>query len=215
MRPMALMIATLLLCAGLAGCGGHNQSAGTGRLSPITKQPYSSTPAPTNAQPAANEIVIFNFGYTVPASVVMLGVASNGFITGPDEAAYNQTVQFNYQVQDSTPLQIVSPGAYDNGPVTLSASPDAIVTISQPTSFASPAASPGTQTFSVTCVNPNGGGVGLRMLAGAQPNTAYASALTYSDANYSSGELVSAVLSCDSTPATIPVTVESRRVHPR
>ncbi|HEX3464475.1 MAG TPA: hypothetical protein VHS78_10550 [Candidatus Elarobacter sp.] len=152
---------------------------------------------------------------TVAASVVMLGVASNGFISGPDEAAYNQTVQFSYQIQDSTPLQIVSPGAYDNGPVTISAAPDGVVTITQPASFASPAASAGTQTFSVTCSSPNGGPVGLRMLAGSQPATAYASALTYSDSNYSSGQLVSAVLNCGSTPATLPVTVESRRMSPR
>ena len=148
---------------------------------------------------------------TVTASLVMAGVASNAYIAGPDEAAYNQTVQFNYEIEDSTPLQIVTPGAYDNGPVTISASPNNTATITPPTSFDSPTSSPGMQTFSVTCTNPNGGAVGLSLQAGAQPNTSYASGLTYTGLNYSSGLLGFAVLTCDSTPATIPITVQSHK----
>ena len=148
---------------------------------------------------------------TLAASLVMLGVASNGFVSGPDEAAYNQTVQFNYQVWDSTLLQIVAPGDYDNGPVTISTSPSGIATIAPPTSFASPAASPGNQTLSVTCTNPNGGAVGILLQAGSQPNTSYASGLTYSVANYSSGLLATATLVCDSSPTTIPITVQGRK----
>jgi hypothetical protein len=148
---------------------------------------------------------------TVPASLVMLGVASNAYLAGPDEAANNQTVQFNYQIWDSTPLQILTPGAYDNGPVTISAAPDGVATIAPPTSFASPASSPGTQTFSVTCVNPNGGGAVISLQAGVQPNTSYASGLTYSAANYSAGVLASSVLVCDASPATIPITVQGRK----
>ena len=148
---------------------------------------------------------------TVAASLVMLGVASNAYLAGPDEAANNQTVQFNYQIWDSTPLQILTPGAYDNGPVTISAVPDGIATITPPTSFASPAPSPGTQTFSVTCVSPNGGPAVISLQAGLQPNTSYASGLTYSAANYSTGVLASAVLVCDASPATIPITVQGRK----
>ncbi len=148
---------------------------------------------------------------TTSASIVMAGVASNAYLSGPDEAAFGQTVQFNYEIEDSTPLQIVTPGAYDNGPVTISASPSNVATITPPTSFDSPASSPGMQTFSVTCTSPNGGPVGISLQAGAQPNTTYASALTYTSANYSSGILASAFLTCDSAPTTIPITVQSHK----
>ena len=148
---------------------------------------------------------------TTSASIVMAGVASNAYLAGPDEASFGQTVQYNYEIEDSTPLQIVTPGAYDNGPVTISSAPSGTVTITPPTSFASPASSPGMQTFSVTCTNPNGGPVGLLLLAGSQPNTSYASGLTYSSANYSSGQLASALLTCDSAPTTIPITVQERK----
>ena len=148
---------------------------------------------------------------TTSASIVMAGVASNAFLSGPEEAAFGQMVQFNYEIEDSTPLQILTPGAYDNGPVTISASPSGIVTITPPTSFDTPASSPGMQTFSVTCTNPSGGAVGLSLQAGTQPNTVYASGLTYSPVNYSSGELASAFLSCDPAPTTIPITVQSHK----
>jgi hypothetical protein len=147
----------------------------------------------------------------VNASLVMLGVASSASLSGPDEAALNQTVQFTYQVTDSTPLQIVSPGAYDNGPVTLSVVPDGIATVTPPTSFASPASSPGPQTFSVTCVNPNGGTASVVVQANGQPNTPYASQLTYSTLNYSPGTLAIAVLACDSSPATVPIKWQSHK----
>jgi len=148
---------------------------------------------------------------TIAASLVMLGVASNAFLAGPDEAANGQTVQFNYEIQDSTPLQILTPGAYDNGPVTIAATPSTTVTIAPPTSFDTPASSPGIQTFSVTCSDPNGGPVGISLLAGSQPNTTYASGLTYTAMNYSSGILASVILLCDSSPATIPITVQSHK----
>jgi hypothetical protein len=148
------------------------------------------------------------------ASLVMLGVASNAQLSGPDEAAFNQTVQYSYEVRDSTPLQILIPGAYDNGPVTISVLPSDVATVTPPTSFASPASSPGFQTFSVTCVNPNGGLASVLLQANAQPNTSYASQLTYSAANYSSGTLAATTLTCDGSPATLPITVQShKRAH--
>lgn len=147
----------------------------------------------------------------VNASLVMLGVASTASLSGPDEAALNQTVQFTYQVTDSTPLQIVSPGAYDNGPVTLSVVPDGIATVTPPTSFASPASSPGPQTFSVTCVNPNGGTASVLLQANAQPNTSYASQLTYSTVNYSYGTLAFVLLTCDASAATVPIKFQSHK----
>jgi len=147
----------------------------------------------------------------ISASLVMLGVASSASLSGPGEAALNQTVQFTYEVTDSTPLQIVSPGAYDNGPVTISTAPDGIATVTPPASFASPASSPGPQTFSVTCVNPNGGLASVVLQANGQPNTPYASQLTYTTANYSPGTIAIAQLACDASPATVPVTFQSRK----
>jgi hypothetical protein len=148
----------------------------------------------------------------VNASLVMLGVASGASLSGSaDEAAFGQTVQYSYEILDSTPLQILTPGAYDNGPVTISVVPSNVATVTPPTSFASPASSPGPQTFSVTCDNPNGGAASVVLQANAQPNTAYASGLSYSTVNYSSGILASAVLVCDATPATLPITVQSRK----
>ncbi|HEX3464477.1 MAG TPA: hypothetical protein VHS78_10560 [Candidatus Elarobacter sp.] len=149
------------------------------------------------------------------ASLTMLGVASNALLSGPDEAVYNSPVQFSYDVWDSTPLQILQPGAYDNGPVTISAVPSGVVTVSQPASFASPPPSPGPQSFTVTCTNPNGGSVSVVLQAGSHPNATYASGLAYSDANYSSGTLDSAQLSCDGQPAIAPITVQSHRLSPR
>jgi hypothetical protein len=148
---------------------------------------------------------------TTSASIVMAGVASNAYLSGPDEAAYLQTVQYNYEIEDSTPLQIVTPGAYDNGPVTISATRSDIATVTPPTSFASPASSPGMQSFSVTCTNPNGGTLSVVLQAGAKPNTVYASGLTYSTANYSSGDLAFALLACDAAPTTIPITVQEHK----
>jgi hypothetical protein len=149
------------------------------------------------------------------ATLTMLGVASNALLSGPDEAGYNTTVQFSYEIWDSTPLQIVQPGAFDNGPVTIATVPNGIATVSAPTSIPSPPASPGPQSFSVTCTNPNGGAVSVVLQAGSHPNTAYGSGLTYTTSNYSSGTLEQAELSCDAQPASAPITVQSHRAAPR
>jgi hypothetical protein len=145
---------------------------------------------------------------TTTATLTMMGVASYALLSGPDEAANGTPVQFTYQIWDSTPLQIVLPGAFDNGPVTISTVPNGIATVSPPTSLASPAPSPGPQTFTVTCTNPNGGAVTVLLQAGSHPSTAYASNLSYSAANYASGTLASTTLSCDALPATYPITVQ-------
>jgi hypothetical protein len=142
------------------------------------------------------------------ATLTMLGVASYALLSGPDEAPNGTPVQFTYEIWDSTPLQIVLPGAFDNGPVTISAVPNGIATVSPQTSLASPAPSPGPQSFTVTCTNPNGGTVTVLLQAGTHPSTAYASNLTYTPANYSSGTLGSATLSCDAVPANYPITVQ-------
>jgi hypothetical protein len=102
----------------------------------------------------------------------------------------------------------VAPGsAYDNGPVTITAAPAGIVTIT-PNSIATPPASQGDQNFSVTCINANGGAVTISFNARTTPNTAYASALTYTTSNYSGAVIATQPFSCDSSTATIPITVQ-------
>jgi hypothetical protein len=146
------------------------------------------------------------------ATLTMLGVASDAEISAPEETeiAYNGSASFPFQVLDSAGYQILTPGTYDNGPVTLTASNPGIVTIT-PSSFASPPSSPGDQSFSVACTNPNGGSVTVSMNAKTAPNTTYASNLAYSPSNYSPGTIATTVVSCDAQASTQPITVQSHR----
>jgi hypothetical protein len=138
----------------------------------------------------------------------MLGVADKVLIAGAANGPYNQATLFGYRIEDSTNSQIVAPGnAYDNGPVTITAAPAGIVTIT-PNSISTPPASVGDQNFSVTCVNANGGSVTISFNAKTSPNTAYASGLTYSASNYSAAVIATKTFSCDPSTATIPITVQ-------
>jgi hypothetical protein len=141
-------------------------------------------------------------------TLTMLGVADKVLIAGPANGPFNQATQFGYRIEDSTNSQIVQPGsAYDNGPVTITAAPAGIVTIT-PNSISTPPASVGDQNFSVTCVNANGGSVTISFNAKTSPNTAYASGLTYSASNYSPAVIATTTFSCDPSSATIPITVQ-------
>jgi hypothetical protein len=141
-------------------------------------------------------------------TLTMLGVASQVLIAGPPTGPYNQGTQFGYRIEDSTNSQIVQPGAaYDNGPVTITAAPAGIVTIA-PSSITTPPATVGDQNFNVTCVNASGGSVTISFGARTSPNTAYASGLTYSAANYSGATIATTAFSCDPSTATIPITVQ-------
>ncbi len=133
------------------------------------------------------------------ATLTMDGVADQLLFAGLSEAAYNATVTYGYRIEDSTNEQIVQPGTYDNGPVTITATPSGIVTIA-PNSFTAPPASLGDQNFDVTCVNPNGGAVTITFNVSTQPDTAYASGLTYSTSNYPGATIASIPFTCD--PAT-------------
>jgi len=152
--------------------------------------------------------VTLNPGTNPGQTLTMLGVASNVLVAGAANGPYNQATQFGYRIQDSTNTQIVQPGAaYDNGPITITAAPAGIVTIA-PNSIATPPASTGDQNFSVTCINANGGAVTISFNARTSPNTAYASALTYTTSNYSGAVIATKPFSCDSSTATIPITVQ-------
>lgn len=146
---------------------------------------------------------------TNPAKTLTLnGVADQAIFAGAGEFPYNTPEVFGYQIEDSGGAQIVTPGTYDNGPVTITAAPPGLVTI-VPSSISTPPSSMGDQNFTVTCVNTAGGDVTITIGAGTHPNTTYASGLTYSPSNYSSGTLASFGITCDAATATIPITVDS------
>ena len=127
-------------------------------------------------------------GPNPPATLTMLGVASGATITGPSsvQLAYNTPTPFLYQILDSAAAQILTPGDYDNGPVTWAASPSGIVTLDR-SSDSTPPSAPGDQTLTVTCTNTAGGAATITVSANSSPNTLYASTLVYSSANYWGG----------------------------
>jgi hypothetical protein len=136
-------------------------------------------------------------GGTNPAqTVTLLGVADIAQWFGNQTASFNQTATIGYEIQDARSGQIVQPGtAYDNGPVTITVSPPGIVTFT-PVSQSTPPTINGSQTFDVTCTSSSGGDVTFTASAGTQPNTAYASGLTYDSTNYSNGTLSTRTFRC-------------------
>jgi len=150
---------------------------------------------------------------TNPAqTLTLLGVASNVLLAGPAEAAFNDVTTFGFRIEDSSNSQIVLPGnAYDNGPITITAAPAGIVTIAPSSIATPPAGPPSDQNFTVTCVNGSGGTVTISFGARTSPNTAYASGLTYSTANYSGATIATTSFTCDPSSATIPITVQSEK----
>jgi hypothetical protein len=151
--------------------------------------------------------VTLNLGTNPAATLTMLGVASRVIIAGPANGPYNAATLFGYRIRESGNAQIVTPGDYDNGPITITAAPAGVVTIT-PNSFATPPSSAGDQNFNVTCVNPAGGTVTISFNAKTKPNTAYASALTYTTSNYSAAVIATTSFTCDPATATIPITVQ-------
>lgn len=144
-------------------------------------------------------------------TLTLLGVADQVIFAGLQENGFNTTTTFGYRLEDSTGSQIILPGnAFDNGPITITAAPAGIVTIS-PNSIATPPASVADQNFDVTCVNASGGTATISFNARTSPNTAYASGLTYSTSNYSPAVLQTISFTCDPDSATIPITVQSKK----
>jgi hypothetical protein len=144
-------------------------------------------------------LVNLNGGTNPGATLTMLGVASGALIDGPSsvQLAYNTPTPIGYQILDSASAQIVTPGDYDNGPVTWNVSPPGIVTIDQ-SSNSTPPSSPGDQTVTVTCTSAAGGSATVTASANGAPNASYASALVYSSANYwGGGALATLNVSCN------------------
>lgn len=136
-------------------------------------------------------------GGTNPAqTITLLGVADIAQWFGPQTASFNQTATIGYEIQDARSGQIVLPGdTYDNGPVTITASPSGILTFT-PISQTTPPAVNGSQTFDVTCTSGSGGLVTFTASAGTHPTATYQSGLTYDTSNYSSGTLSTRTFRC-------------------
>jgi hypothetical protein len=181
--------------------------------------PVSQTPGANGAPPAFTGVissegelsVTLSLGTNPGQTLTLLGVADTVLFAGPANGAYNTATTFGYRLEDSTNQQIVQPGnAYDNGPITITAAPAGLVTIA-PNSIATPPATVGDQNFDVTCVNGSGGAVTISINARTSPNTAYASGLTYTTANYSAAVIQTIPFTCDAASATIPITVQSKK----
>jgi hypothetical protein len=135
-------------------------------------------------------------GTNPPQTLHLLGVADIAQWFGNQTASFNQTATIGYEIQDARSGQILQPGtAYDNGPITITVAPPGIVTFT-PISQTTPPTTNGSQTFDVTCTSSSGGDVTFTASAGTQPNTAYASGLTYSSSNYSNGTLSTRTFRC-------------------
>jgi hypothetical protein len=143
------------------------------------------------------ELSMTAVGGTNPQQLItLLGVADIAQWFGPQTASFNQTATIGYEIQDARSGQIILPGStYDNGPVTITASPSGIVTFT-PISQTTPPATNGSQTFDVTCTSGSGGIVTFTASAGTHPNATYASGLTYSSSNYSNGTLSTRTFRC-------------------
>jgi len=143
-----------------------------------------------------------------------LGVAGltlrlNG--TGPLVGIIGTSYTVNYTINDSSNsvsggYQIVQPGDYDNGPVTIAETDGGNIVTMTPVSQTTPPASAGAQSFTVTCQN--NGTATFTAAAKTKPNTAYASGLTYSATNYPTGTIGTTTLQCVPNSATQPITVQ-------
>ncbi len=143
------------------------------------------------------ELSMTAVGGTNPAqTITLLGVADIAQWFGAQTASFNQTATIGYIIQDARSGQIVLPGdTYDNGPVTITASPTGILTFT-PVSQTTPPATNGSQTFDVKCSSGSGGLVTFTASAGTHPNATYASGLTYNSSNYSNGTLSTRTFRC-------------------
>jgi hypothetical protein len=142
--------------------------------------------------------VTLNGGANPPAPLTMLGVASGAVIRDPGvPLAYNTPTPVGYQILDSASAQILTPGNYDNGPVTWAVSPSGVLTIDQ-SSNSTPPTSSGDQTLNVTCTSAAGGAATITASANSAPNTLYSSGFGYSNANYwGGGALATLNVSCN------------------
>jgi hypothetical protein len=126
--------------------------------------------------------------------------------TGPLVGLIGTQYTFQYTINDSSGNQIVLPGNYDNGPVTIAETDGGNIVTMTPISSTAPPAASGNQSFTVTCAN--NGTATITAAAQNKPNATYVSGLTYTSANYSSGTLGTTTIQCVPNSATLPVTIQ-------
>lgn len=226
---------TCVVSAGTSTCtvtitttiGAHTFDVITYPSAQGVKSSVARVPMDIGTVPAFNGVILSEGELAVNLSpgtnpgqtITLLGVADSvAFIgptltehlnaTGPLVGIIGTSYTFQYSVDDSSGNQIIQPGNYDNGPVTIApaASPGPIVSMA-PISQNAPPAATGVQSFSVTCEN--NGTATIVASANNKPNSTYASGLTYSTSNYSSGALGSTTLQCVPNSATVPITVDT------
>jgi hypothetical protein len=191
--------------------------------------PVAQTSANTSTPPAFSGVILAEGQLTVtvvagtnPAqTIVPLGVADRAVFngpaltqhlngTGPLVGVIGTTYTIQYAIDDSAAVtngyQIVQPGDYDNGPVTIAETDGGGIVTMTPVSQSTPPQSAGYQSFSVTCAN--SGTATFTASAKTKPNTAYASALTYTSSNYPSATLGTTTLQCVPASATLPITIQ-------
>jgi hypothetical protein len=172
---------------------------------------------------AEGELAVTLIAGTNPGqTITLLGVADRGNLgvsgltqrlngTGPLVGIIGTSYTVNYTINDSATTvsggyQIVQPGDYDNGPVTIAETDGGNIVTMTPISQSTAPASAGAQSFSVTCQN--NGTATITAAAKTKPNAAYASGLTYSATNYPTGTIGSTTLQCVPNSATLPVTAQ-------
>jgi hypothetical protein len=189
---------------------------------PQTSANASTPPAFTGVILAEGQLAVTVVaGTNPPQTIVPLGVADravfNGPVltqrlngTGPLVGVIGTTYTIQYAIDDSASVpggfQIVLPGNYDNGPVTIAETDGGGIVTMTPVSQSSPPATAGYQSFSVTCAN--SGTATITASAKTQPNTAYAFGLTYTSSNYPSATLGTTTLQCVTASGTLPITVQ-------
>ncbi len=172
---------------------------------------------------AEGELTVTLVAGTNPGQTIApLGVADRANFTGPTltqrlngngalVGIIGTSYTFQYVIADSsnaTPggFQIVQPGDYDNGPVTIAETDGNNIVTMTAISQSTPPATAGPQSFSVTCQN--SGTATITAAAKSKPNATYASGLTYSATNYPTGTTGTTTLQCVPNSATIPVTAQ-------
>ena len=193
--------------------GGQAQSAGR-------------TPSDVGTLPSSYRGVILSEGElsvtlspgTNPGqTITLLGVASQATFVGPVLTQHlngngplvgiiGTQYTFGYSINDSSGSQIIQPGNYDNGPVTIAETDGGGIVTMTAVSQTTPPATTGNQSFTVTCAA--NGTATFTAAAQNKPNATYVSGLTYTSANYSSGTLGTTTLQCVPNSATLPITVQ-------
>ncbi|HWT04627.1 MAG TPA: hypothetical protein VN224_02625 [Xanthomonadales bacterium] len=200
-------------------------SQGTQAAPSLVRSPddVGTIPTFTGVILAEGELAVTLTAGTNPGqTITLLGVADRAAFgipgltlrlngTGPLVGIIGTSYTVNYTINDSSNVvvggyQIVQPGDYDNGPVTIAETDGNNIVTMTPISQSTPPASAGAQSFSVTCQN--NGTATITAAAKTKPNTAYASGLTYSATNYPTGTIGTTTLQCVPNSATQPVTVQ-------